>query len=299
MSIPITALRLGATLLGAAALAVLSGCTTSGTSADVEGPVTIYVSLPLSGPRAADGLDAADGARLAFEQARKDPARPVGPKVRARFLDDAAGADPQVAAAANARIAVKDSSTGAYIGELDSAPTRNSLPILNDAGIAQISPGAGAVDLTGPNPDYEDSPDRYQTSGRATFARLVPTDSQLAKVKGRLDTGDSVEAALDPASLPAGGAHTFLELFSERFGRQPGPYAAYGYEAMGLALDSISEAAGRVQGFRTRVVDELLSATRLDSPLGDYGITNDGDTTLCLVQPYRGAQPLKPVCAGD
>ena len=103
-------------------------------------------------------------------------------QVRARFLDDAKGAawDP-VAVGANARQAVQDSSAAAYIGELDSEPTRASVPITNDAGLVQVSPGAGAVDLTGPAAGYPDSPDRYRPSG---IAELRP-DRAIRRRRGR------------------------------------------------------------------------------------------------------------------
>ena len=98
-------------------------------------------------------------------------------EVRAQYLDDAKGAawDP-VAVGANARQAVQDSSAAAYIGELDSEPTRASVPITNDAGLVQVSPGAGAVDLTRPAAGYPNSPDRYRPSGSPNFARTVPGD---------------------------------------------------------------------------------------------------------------------------
>ena len=118
--------------------------------------MTVYVSLPLTGPREADGADAADGARLALEQAG---GKAGSLEVRAEFLDDARGrpSDP-VAVGENAREAVQDSSAAAYIGELDSEPTRGSLPITNEAGLLQVSPGAGGVDLTQPAAGYPESP---------------------------------------------------------------------------------------------------------------------------------------------
>jgi branched-chain amino acid transport system substrate-binding protein len=158
----------------AALLAVaLAGCGIAGT-AKIEAPVTVYVSLPLTGPRSADGRDAADGARLALEQAQ---GRAGSVQVRAIYLDDANGRvwDP-VTVGSNARRAVQDSSAAGYIGELDSEPTRASVPITNDAGLVQVSPGAGAVDLTQPAAGYPDSPDRYRPSGSANFARTVPAD---------------------------------------------------------------------------------------------------------------------------
>src|SRR3954468_3279629 len=166
------------TALAALLLVVLSnaGCGVAGTPR-IEAPLGGLVSLPLTGPRGPDGRDAADGARLALEQAQ---GRAGSLQVRAHFLDDAKGKawDP-VAVGANARTAVQDSSAAAYIGELDSEPTRASAPITNQAGIVQVSPGAGAVDLTGPAAGYPDSPDRYRPSGSVSFARTVPSDSAV------------------------------------------------------------------------------------------------------------------------
>src|SRR4051794_9689072 len=151
----------------------IAGCGIAGV-AKIEAPVAVYVSLPLTGPRGADGRDAADGARLALEQAQ---GRAGSIQVRAHFRDDAKGKawDP-VAVGVNARTAVQDSSAAAYIGDLDSEPTRASAPITNQAGMVQVSPGAGAVDLTAPAAGYPDSPDRYRPSGDVSFARTVPSD---------------------------------------------------------------------------------------------------------------------------
>ena len=307
--------------------------------------MTVYVSLPLSGPAAAEGTDAADGARLALEQAG---GRAGGLEVRAEVLDDASPRrfwDPQ-AVGRNARRAAQDSSAAAYIGELDSQPTRASMPITNDAGIAQVSPGAGAVDLTRPAEGYPDSPERYRPSGEVTFARVVPDDSRvLAAVAewaadrgvrdvsvqlgdtpfGRLSAqefelhadevgvepardgageatlvanergfalrtparGDLFAAPLAPERLPRIAGDGFTREFEKRFGREPGPYAAYGYEAMQLVLAAVAEAEGEEE-FRRAVADAVLEAERPKSVLGDYSITPEGDTTLCPIQRYEG-----------
>ena len=91
----------------------VAGCGIAG-SAKIEAPVTVYVSLPLTGPHGPDGRDAADGARFALE----DAAGKAGSiQVRATYLDDAKGRvwDP-VAVGANARQAIQDSSAAAYLG---------------------------------------------------------------------------------------------------------------------------------------------------------------------------------------
>jgi ABC-type branched-subunit amino acid transport system substrate-binding protein len=275
--------------------------------------VKIYVSLPLTGPRAAEGNDAADGARLALEQA-DGVAGTL--EVEASFLDDAKGApwDP-VAVGANARSAAQDSSAVAYIGELDSQPTRASVPITNDAGIVQISPAAGAVDLTRTVQGVPESPDRYQPSGTPTFARIVPADdvvgaaaaawgSELAGAEVVIDYGDgppgaahAVAAELAPDRLPTtktGGSsaspaeppRAFTRLFRDRFDREPGPYAAYGYEAMAFALQAIGAANTNSDQFRTEVRDGVIGGERRESVLGPYSITDEGDSTVCMVQRY-------------
>ena len=69
--------------------------------------------------------------------------------MKLEVLDDAgpSGATDALAGA-NARRATEDSTAIAYVGELDSGTTRTSLPITNEAGLLQVSPGASAVDLT-------------------------------------------------------------------------------------------------------------------------------------------------------
>jgi branched-chain amino acid transport system substrate-binding protein len=330
--------------LALAALALtlaVAGCGV-GASAKIEAPVTVYLSLPLTGPRDAAGRDAADGARLALEEAH---GRAGSIEVTARSLDDAKGKpwDP-VAVGANAREAVQDSSAAAYIGELDSEPTRASVPITNDAGLVQVSPAAGAVDLTAPAAGYSDSPDRYRPSGTPNFARTVPSDevvvdaaaewaSELGATSAevssdgsafqnlaadefksvvaehgvqtgagsaasqsdahyypetqRLSIGERVyelSAELDAKKLPD---KDFDTRFAQRFHRSPGPYAAYGYEAMALVLGAIGGAGNDASSFRDNVRKSVFGAHRDGTVLGSYAITSDGDTTECMIQRYR------------
>src|SRR4051794_17372597 len=118
-----------------AVLLALCGCSVGGTT-KIEAPVAVYVSLPLTGPRGVDGREAADGARLALEEAG---GRAGSLQVRAHYLDDANGRTwDAVAVGVNARTAVQNHTTAAYIGELDSEPTRGSAPITNQAGIVQV-----------------------------------------------------------------------------------------------------------------------------------------------------------------
>jgi branched-chain amino acid transport system substrate-binding protein len=270
--------------------------------------------------------------------------------VSTEFLDDAEGKtwDP-VVVAANARTATEDSAAAAYIGELDSQPTRTSAPITNDAGLVQISPGAGGVDLTRPAEGYPDSPGRYQPSGEASFARVVPADDEQARAlaqwaselgartlsavsdgsaygdlmvaeftraaeaagmqvppeaaavdlafsasaeKGLQLTGPGVayetSEAVDPSNLQG---KAFASEFEASFDRPPGPYAAYGYEAMNLILGAIADAPDNADQFRDSVRDGVLGAERSESAFGPFSITSDGDSTICRIQRYRVQGP--------
>jgi branched-chain amino acid transport system substrate-binding protein len=328
------------------------------------------VSAPLSGPRAADGRDVADGARLALRDAGGEAG---GTDVRLRVLDDAnAGGWDGATTGANARTAAQDSTAIAYVGELDSGASRTSLPITNEAGILQVSPGSGAEDLTRAALGSSDVPD-VQPTGNRTFGRVIPSDRAQGEAAGVWMAGDGIEtvkvlgggddfgqalvagieaapgapqivttgrpdaafavypanarmgvpaaptygsdallepalrqpgpgvgsagplrvvsAALDPAELPA-AADGFLASFRDAFGRRPGRYAAYGYEAAALALDSIDRAGDPLD--RGSVVDAFFATEDRDSILGTYSIDSVGDTTLSSLGAYAIGADLKP-----
>ncbi|MGH2987238.1 MAG: branched-chain amino acid ABC transporter substrate-binding protein [Solirubrobacterales bacterium] len=84
-------------------------------------------------------------------------------------------------------------------------------------------------------------------------------------------------AALDPSQLPAAG-RDFAERFESEYGRAPGRYAAYGYEAMAVILDSIDRASNPVD--RSAVIAAFFETADRDSVLGTYSIDEVGDTTL-------------------
>src|SRR3954453_17853750 len=102
--------------------------------------VTIYSSYPLQGAGRGQSEAAVNGAKLALERVHGK----VGDiTVTYKPLDDstaqAATWTPE-STSANARKAAQDKSTALYLGEFNSGATAVSLPILNEAGIAQISP---------------------------------------------------------------------------------------------------------------------------------------------------------------
>ena len=226
---------LAALLLLAAGLA---GCGSETSAEEGEATLTIYVSAPLSGPGRADGQAVADGAEQALADAGGEAG---GFEVVAEYLDVAGRNETRfdaVTAGANARTATEDSTTIAYIGELDSGASRTSVPITNSAGILQVAPGSGASDLVRDETYNDEVPTEVQGTGERTFAQLVPT--------------------YEPGRRPA-----------------PADPADLGYEAMASVLAAIDRAANPAD--RGSVVDAYFDGTERDSRLGRYRIEDTGE----------------------
>ena len=169
-------------LLIAAALVALPVVTGCGPEAEGEPELQIYLSAPLSGPRAAEGRDVADGARLALAEADDEAADTA---VALTVMDDATRQGWDAARTGeNARAATGDAAAIAFIGELDSGATRTSLPITNSAGMLQVSAGSSAEDLVREAPGSSQVPVDAQPSGERTFARVIPSDVAQGEAAG-------------------------------------------------------------------------------------------------------------------
>jgi branched-chain amino acid transport system substrate-binding protein len=83
------------------------------------------------------------------------------------------------------------------------------------------------------------------------------------------------------------GGRSFLAAYKATYGvANPNPYSIYGYEAMKLGLDRISELAA--DGNRRSTLLETLFATKnRHSVIGTYGFDRNGDTTLRSYGLYR------------
>ena len=140
--------------------------------------LTIYSSLPLQGTSKGQSEAVISGERLAL----KNAGNKVGKySIKYVSLDDSTAQNPGTAdeaqTASNARKAVQDQTTILYLGEFNSGGTKISLPILNKAGIPQISPSNTYVGLTTDKPGSEPGePDKYYPAQTRTYARVVPAD---------------------------------------------------------------------------------------------------------------------------
>jgi branched-chain amino acid transport system substrate-binding protein len=353
------------------------------------GTLTVYSSLPLQGDSRPQSEDVVRGIKLALDQAG---GKAGNFNLKYVSLDDAtasAGKWDPGQTSANARKVVGDDSAIGYIGEFNSGASAISLPILNEAGIAMVSPSNTYVGLTRAEGAEQGEPEKYYPSGQRTYARVVPADHIQAAAqatymkdngctklyilndkevygKGLADQVEEIAAGqglevlgndgidtkaanfrslgakiksagadcfffggitqnkgvqvfkdvyaanpdlkmfgpdgvaesafseelgaqveknvwitnptLDPKLYPPAAQEFFTE-FEKQHGKQPEPYAIYGYEATNLLIEAV-KAAGEKGSDRAAVVEQLFQIKGRDSVLGKYDIDENGDTTL-------------------
>jgi branched-chain amino acid transport system substrate-binding protein len=140
--------------------------------------LNVYSSLPLQGASRPQTTAMVQGIELALEQAGNKAGDFT---VKYQSLDDStaqAGSWTPEATTANARKVAQDDAAAVYIGEFNSGASAVSIPILNEAGVPQISPANTAVGLTSDEPGAEPGePDKYYPSGQRTYTRIVPKDT--------------------------------------------------------------------------------------------------------------------------
>jgi branched-chain amino acid transport system substrate-binding protein len=140
--------------------------------------LTVYSSLPLQGASRPQTTALVNGVKLALEQAG---GKAGDYTVKYQSLDDStaqAGSWTPEATQANARKVAQDDSAAVYIGEFNSGASAVSIPILNEAGVPQISPANTYVGLTSDEPGSEPGePEKFYPTGQRTYTRIVPKDT--------------------------------------------------------------------------------------------------------------------------
>jgi branched-chain amino acid transport system substrate-binding protein len=165
----------------AVAAVALGACGSSGSSSSSSGgggSVDIYSSLPLTGASTAQTKPLVNGIKLALDQAGGKAGQFT---VNYTSLDDAtaqAGEWDPGQCASNARKAASDPNLVYYIGEFNSGCSEVTIPILNRAGIPQVSPANTYVGLTKSDSGVTAAgePEKYYPTGNRTYLRIVPTD---------------------------------------------------------------------------------------------------------------------------
>jgi branched-chain amino acid transport system substrate-binding protein len=177
--------------------------------------VDIYSSLPMQGASSAQTIPLVNGIKLALSQAGGKAGQWT---VSYQVLDDstaAAGKWDPGQTAANARKVASDSKAVFYIGEFNSGASEVSIPILNEAGIPQVSPANTYVGLTTSLPgSAPGEPQKYYPTGKRTYLRIVPIDSiqAAADLIAMKNAGCTKVAVANDKEAYGAGLATLLEL---------------------------------------------------------------------------------------
>jgi branched-chain amino acid transport system substrate-binding protein len=141
------------------AAALVSACSSAPTTSQASSAQTgaagaaptvikIGIDLPVSGADASTGIPTRNGAVQAIEEADAKGA-PAGFTFVAYDLDDAVqGAHDPAQGAQNTRAFVSDDAVLAMVGPFNSSVAQAEIPIVNDAGLVQISPATTNPGLT-------------------------------------------------------------------------------------------------------------------------------------------------------
>jgi len=208
--------------LTAAAVLALAACgsskstsTSASTSSGGKGTVDVYSSLPLQGASTAQTDPMVNGMKLALEQAGGKAGQW---SVNYTPLDDstaAAGKWDPGQTAANARKVAADPKAVYYMGEFNSGASEVSIPILNQAGIPQVSPANTYVGLTTNLPgSAPGEPQKYYPTGKRNYLRIVPIDSiqAAADLIAMKDAGCTKVAVANDKEAYGQGLATLLGL---------------------------------------------------------------------------------------
>ena len=219
----------GPLLAGAGALAIAacgsssssSTGSSSGASSSGSNVVDIYSSLPMQGASTAQTIPLVNGIKLALSQAGGKAGKFT---VHYTVLDDstaAAGKWDPGQTAANARKVAADPKAVYYMGEFNSGASEISIPILNQAGIPQVSPANTYVGLTTSLPgSAPGEPSKYYPTGTRTYLRIVPIDSiqAAADLMAMKQAGCTKVAVANDKEAYGQGLATLLELEKKEYG---------------------------------------------------------------------------------
>jgi branched-chain amino acid transport system substrate-binding protein len=167
-------------VLGAVTALIAIGCGGGGSGGrgGGGGPTAKIVSdLPRQGANRAQTTTMVNAINLAIDE-RNGKAGDI--KIEYESLDDAtaqAGQWDAAKCAENAQSAAQDDQIIGWIGPFNSGCAAVEIPILNEAGLAMISPANTYTGLTKPTPDKSE-PDKYYPTGERNYTRVIVTDVQ-------------------------------------------------------------------------------------------------------------------------
>jgi branched-chain amino acid transport system substrate-binding protein len=266
--------------------------------AQQAGTVTVYSSLPLRGVQSDHARAVVRGIRLALEEAE---GRAGLFKVGYESLDDStrqARTWDAYRESRNARRVALDESAVAYIGALNSYATGVSLPILNEAGVFQVSPTNTFVGLTRDEPGaglY--APEKYYPTGERTYVRVIPRDTIEAAALALLMQRRGCERAylLHDGTRYGRGLAKSARQFARRrdmavVGFTEIDARAPNYRGLGLALRERRSNCMLFGGSAVNNAVQLFRDVSRDVPRARL-FGGDGLTQAAFTDPRRGGLP--------
>jgi branched-chain amino acid transport system substrate-binding protein len=205
----------GLAAIALAAAACSSSSSGTGSTSTSGGTIDVYSSLPMQGASSAQTVPLVNGIKLALAEAHNKAGQFT---VKYTVLDDstaAAGKWDPGQTAANARQVAADPKAVYYMGEFNSGASEVSIPILNQAGIPQVSPANTYVGLTTSLPgSAPGEPQKYYPTGTRTYLRIVPIDSiqAAAGLMAMKQAGCTKVAVANDKEAYGAGLATLLEL---------------------------------------------------------------------------------------
>jgi ABC-type branched-subunit amino acid transport system substrate-binding protein len=177
------------------ACAVLAGCGATDEAkvagAQVYGSyLSVYSSLPLSGPDSRAGNEILNGERLAFAERKGKIGDFILNFVSLNALSGDGTETGNGQVALNARRAVTDPRSIAYIGDYERSQTRLSRVIIDQAQLLQVAPSEGRKGL----PGGRESVPGFRAAYRKAFGS-EPTDDALYGYQAMSDVLDAIERA--------------------------------------------------------------------------------------------------------
>jgi branched-chain amino acid transport system substrate-binding protein len=120
----------------------------------------------------------------------------------------------------------------------------------------------------------------------------MPDGFSDPNANGAVGNGAYISVAGEPPKALTGAGATFVSSFGKQIGTTPNPYAAYGAQAMQVALLAISKGGGQ----RATTTKSVFGLNVTNGVLGNFTINSSGDTNALAITIYKEAgKNLNPV----
>ncbi|HEY3789918.1 MAG TPA: branched-chain amino acid ABC transporter substrate-binding protein, partial [Urbifossiella sp.] len=241
------------TVAGGLAAGALAGCGGSTSSDGGAGTIKLVSSMPRTGTAKGQTDTVANGIQMAIEEFGHTVA---GMKINYEDWDDATATKGSWTAeleSANAKKAILDEDVMAYIGPYNSGAAMQSMPILNEAGLLQISPAVTWIGLTKKNDiGPADEPGKYRPTGNVTFGRVCPTDETQGPMAADFVKNDlkaKTVYILDDKEIYGQGVSGLFHKRCEKIG-----IAVLGHEGIDGSQNEFSALMNKIKGKNPDVV---------------------------------------------